>query len=101
MCDFKSYEPHREKTYLLTRESNADLYQTAWIRVFVVRMKTFDILSHRKAPSDDSDQTANVQAALNLSTAQMSEGTFSDVVAPMPLVYYENMPIQIYRKFHF
>ena len=44
-------------------------------------MKTFCTLAIQNAHYDDSDQTANAQADLNLGWAQISEGTFTDVEA--------------------
>ena len=45
-------------------------------------------LTIQNAPSENSDQTANAQADLNLRWANMSAGTISAVVAHMVLKFY-------------
>ena len=49
------------------------------IIVFVVCIKKLCILGCPDAPSEDSDQTANAQADLNLHWVHMFDVTFSDV----------------------
>ena len=76
-----SYEPQREKTYLVTCEPNEDSNQPAHprclIRVFVVRMKKLCILAYPKCGQWRFwSDCANAQADLNLRWPHMSEGTF-------------------------
>ena len=72
--------PEREKTYLLTCASNKDSNQIAHprslIRVFVVRMKKLCFLTIKNAPNENSDETTNAHADLNLHWVHMSEVRF-------------------------
>ena len=72
-------QPQREKTNLLTYAPNEDSNQS-------VR-----ILGIKNACSEDSDQTANARANLNLRWALILAGTFSDIVAHVIILSFNNL----------
>ena len=80
------FEPEHEKTCPLTCAPNEDSDQPAHphslIRVFVVCEKTLCSLCYRKcAQWRVWSDCANAQADLNLRSAHMSEGVFSNVLS--------------------
>ena len=73
------YEPEREKrTFWHVQPS---VHPRSLIKFFIVRRKNYLFFAIQNVPSEYSYQTA--QADLNLRWTRMSEGTFSDVAAPI------------------
>ena len=85
-----TFEPEREKTYLLTCALNEDWNQSAHprslIRIFDGRMKKLCILGYPKCAQERFwSACATAQADLNLCWVHISESTFTDFVVLMCL----------------
>ena len=76
------------KKYLLIyapcEDSDQPAYPHSLSRVFVVHMQIAS-LAIQNAPSEESEQTLNVQADLNIHRAHMSEDMLSDIESHMHL----------------
>ena len=62
--NLSSYEPQREKTYLLICAHNEYSNQSVHPSMFVVRMTKRHTLGYQKLTSEDSDQTARMRSLI-------------------------------------